>query len=113
MAKRTTTKTANCRRCHALLTNPRRVALGIGAHCERMERREAAVQAAGYKPHQIASAQELIEDGAIVPLRPGLFVVVSSDGTETYETTSKTCGCPAFESGRKCYHRAAVTLLAA
>ena len=113
MAKRNTTKTANCRRCHALLTDPRRVALGIGRTCERNERREQAIKAEGYKPHQVASALELIEDGAIVPMTiPGRFVVVSTDGSEFYETTAHTCACPAFEAGRKCYHRAAVLLAA-
>ncbi|TDC58574.1 hypothetical protein E1281_01075 [Actinomadura sp. KC345] len=77
-----------------------------------MERREAAIREAGYKPHQVESARELIEDGAIVPLHGDLFVVVSSDGSEFYETTAHTCGCPAFEAGRRCYHRAAVLLAA-
>lgn len=109
----TKTPTATCRRCRATLTDPRRVARGIGRTCERKERQEAAVAAAGYKPHQIASAIELIEDGAIVPHSiPGRFVVVSSDGTEFYETTRDTCGCKAFANGRRCYHRAAVLLAA-
>lgn len=112
MAK-TAPKTANCRRCHALLTDPRRVAKGIGRRCEQQERREDALRAAGFKPHQISSAAELIEDAAIIPLRGGLFVVVSTDGSEFYETSTETCACPAFESGRKCYHRAAVTWLTA
>ena len=114
MAKRTTTKTTNCRRCHGLLTNPRSVARGIGPTCERHERRENAARDAGFKPHQLASAAELIEDGAIVPHSiPGRFICVSSDGAEFYETTADTCGCKAYDNGRPCYHRAAVVILLA
>lgn len=113
MAKRNGTETTNCRRCRALLTDPTRVAKGIGRRCEQQERREDALRDAGFKPHQISSAAELIEDEAIVPLRDGLYVVVSTDGSEFYETSTETCACPAFESGRKCYHRAAVTWLTA
>lgn len=106
------TRTATCRRCRATLRSASSAARGIGAHCERMERREAALAAEGYKPHQVESARELIEDGAIVPLRDGRFVVVSTDGSEFYETTAHTCACPAFEASRRCYHRAAVLLAA-
>ncbi|MUN38996.1 DUF6011 domain-containing protein [Actinomadura litoris] len=112
MATTATPKTTNCRRCRSLLTSARSVARGYGDQCWKQKQREDAVKAAGFKAHQVASARELIEDGAIVPLKPGLFVVVSSDGSEFYETTVDTCACPAYEAGRACYHRAAVLLAA-
>jgi hypothetical protein len=112
MATRTT-KTAHCKRCRSLLTSARSVARGYGDHCWRLERRERAAAAAGFKRHQVASALELIEDGAILPLRPGLYVVVSTDGSEFYEATPHSCACKAFEAGRLCYHRAAALMVAA
>lgn len=106
-------KTTNCRRCHALLTDPRRVAKGIGRTCERRERQEAAV--ADLKPATVAKALELIADGGIAPIRGRrVFRAVSSDGTATYLTAPQGCTCPAGLRGKHaCYHRAAATILAA
>jgi hypothetical protein len=107
------TKTATCRRCRATLRSTKSVACGIGPVCERNERRERAAAAAGYKPHQVESAVELIEDGAIVAMpTPGLFVAVSTDGSEFYECTAESCGCKAAENGRQCYHRLAALIAA-
>lgn len=108
-------KTTNCRRCHALLTDPRRVAKGIGRHCEREERREQAVKAAGFKPAAVEKARQLIADRGIVPVRGRrVFAVVSSDGTGRYLTAPQTCNCPAgLKARHACYHRAAATMLAA
>jgi hypothetical protein len=108
-------RTATCRRCRATLRSARSVARRIGPVCEREERREAAARAAGFKPAAVAKAQELIEQGAIVPLRGRrVFQVVSSDGTATYKTAPQSCNCAAGVKGRYvCYHRVAATLLAA
>jgi hypothetical protein len=111
---KTATTTANCRRCYATLRATKSVALGIGAHCRREERREAAVRAAGFKPAQIEKARELIEQGGIVPLRGHrVFQVVASDGTSRYLTARESCNCPAGIKGRRCYHVAAAILTAA
>src|SRR5689334_6857955 len=105
--------TTECRRCHRILTDPRRVAEGIGRTCAKRERQDAAV--VGYKAHRIENARQLIEDAAIIPLRGKVFVTVSTDGTETYLTTAETCTCPAGLKGKACpcYHTAGVAILAA
>ncbi|MFV2179463.1 DUF6011 domain-containing protein [Actinomadura sp. LOL_016] len=113
MAKVNTTKTANCQGCRALLTNAHSVARGYGDRCWAKKRREDAVRIAGYKSHQLASATELIEDGAILPIRPGTYIGVSTDGADRYICTVDTCTCAAYEAGRKCYHRAAALMLLA
>lgn len=112
MAKATTT---NCRKCHGLLTNPRSVAAGIGPVCARKERQEAAARTAGFKPAAIEKARQLIADRAIVPVRGRhIFRAVSSDGTRTYLTAKEACTCAAGLKGKHvCFHRVAVTLLAA
>lgn len=113
---RTRTKTtATCRRCRATLVAPRSVARGYGDRCWREKRREDAALAAGFKPETLAKARELIEDGAIIPVRGRrVFRAVSSDGERTYLTAPQACTCPAGLRARHvCYHRAAAALLAA
>lgn len=114
-AKRTTTKTANCRRCRALLTTPRSVTRGYGDRCWHEQRRENAAKAAGFKPATITKARELIADGGIIPVRGRrVFRAVSSDGTASYLTAPQACACKAGLRGKHgCFHRAAATLLAA
>lgn len=71
-------------------------------------------QAAGYTTAQAASALELIEDNAIHPLRPGIWLTVSTDGTRTHRTTTGRCTCEAGIKGGRCYHQlAALTTEAA
>lgn len=110
-----TQTTATCRRCHATLRSTRSVTNGIGPVCARRERQERAVTAAGYKPAAVAKAQELIEQGGIVPIRGRrVFAVVASNGVDRYLTAPQACTCPAGVKGRHaCYHRAAATILAA
>lgn len=87
-------------------------ARGYGWGCWRKVR--AAVKAgepAGYSARQADQARELIEDGALVPAPvTGLFLAVSTDGQEVYDTSADTCSCPA--SGA-CYHRLAACLVLA
>jgi hypothetical protein len=111
----TKTRTATCRRCRATLRSAKSVARGIGPTCERMERREAAAAAAGFKPAAVAKAKELIADGGIVPVRGRrVFAVVASNGVDRYLTAPNTCNCPASLRARHaCYHRVAATMLAA
>ena len=111
----TTTKTATCTRCRATLRSAKSVARGMGAHCARLARQEAAVAAAGFKPATVEKARQLIADRAILPIRGRrVFEVVASDGTATYKTAPQACTCKAGLRGKHtCYHMAAATLLAA
>jgi hypothetical protein len=101
-----------CLHCHRILRSARSIALGYGPTCARKIRR-AAVDLSDYKPHQITSARELIEDGAIIPLRSVVFIAVSTDGTETYKTAPTACSCPAGLKGSRCYHQLAARMLLA
>lgn len=104
---------ANCLRCGRKLTSPTSVAKGYGRGCAAKVRQAAAVHP-DYSPAQIESARELIEDGAIVQIRPRVCRSVSSDGTEMYLTAvTGQCNCPAGLKGRRCYHALATALLLA
>jgi hypothetical protein len=107
-----TTAHTNCLRCGRTLSSTKSIATGYGPKCAAKVRK-APVDLTDYKPHQIASARELIEDGAIVPLRSVVFVTVSTDGTETYKTAPNVCTCPAGLKGSHCYHQLAARLLLA
>jgi hypothetical protein len=95
------------------LTSVKSIAARYGPTCSAHIRQSTAVQAAAHKPAAIAKAQELIEQGGILPLRGRrVFTVVSSDGTGTYKTAPQGCTCPAGIKGRfTCYHRVAATIL--
>jgi hypothetical protein len=111
-AAATTHHHTNCLRCGRKLTSTKSQALGYGPKCAA-HIRHSAVDLTDYKPHQIASARELIEDGAIIPLRSVIFIAVSTDGTETYKTAPTACSCPAGIKGSRCYHQLAARLLLA
>ncbi|MFM9629383.1 DUF6011 domain-containing protein [Streptomyces galilaeus] len=102
----------NCLRCGRTLTSAKSMAAGYGPRCAR-HIRTAQVDLTDYKPHQVQSARELIEDGAIVPLRSVIFITVSTDGTETYRTAPTACTCKAGLKGTRCYHQLAARLLLA
>ncbi len=102
----------NCLRCGRALHSARSQATGYGPKCAARVRR-APVDLTDYKPHQVASARELIEDGAIVPLRSVVFLAVSTDGTETYRAAPSVCNCPAGLKGSHCYHQLAARMLLA
>lgn len=71
-------------------------------------------KAASYTTAQANSAVELIEDNGIHPLRPGIWLTVSTDGTRIHRTTTGRCTCEAGIKGGRCYHSlAALTLEAA
>ncbi|MFI9079146.1 DUF6011 domain-containing protein [Streptomyces sioyaensis] len=107
-----TATTTRCLHCHRPLRNARSIANGYGPTCAAKIRR-APVDTTDYQPHQITSARELIEDGAIIPLRSVVFVAVSTDGTETYRTAPTACTCPAGLKARRCYHQLAARMLLA
>lgn len=111
-AAATTHQHTNCLRCGRTLRTTKSRSLGYGPTCARHIRR-AAVDLTDYKPHQITSARELIEDGAIIPLRSVIFIAVSTDGTETYKTAPTACSCPAGLKGSRCYHQLAARMLLA
>jgi hypothetical protein len=61
-----------------------------------------------FTPEQLDKADEIFEDGALVPTGiDGLFLTVSSDGSEYYTTTTYECSCPA---SKPCCHNAAATM---
>jgi hypothetical protein len=110
----TTTQQTRCRHCHRVLRSAKSIALGAGPRCLRKIRDAAKTPTVtAHKPDAIAKAQELIELGAITPLRGRrIFAVVSSDGLRTHKTHSAACTCPAGIKGRHvCYHRVAATIL--
>lgn len=105
----------HCLRCGRALRSTASAARGYGRTCAAKVRQAAAtVDLADYKPARIDSARELIEDGAIVQIRPRVYRSVSSDGTALYLTaTTGQCNCPAGLRSTRCYHVAAALLLAA
>jgi hypothetical protein len=114
MTAAATTQQAHCLGCGRKLTSAKSIAAGRGRVCAAKVRRAAqTVDTTDYKAHQIQSARELIEDGAIVPLRSVVFIAVSTDGTETYRTAPTGCNCPAGLKGSRCYHQLAARLLLA
>jgi hypothetical protein len=70
-----------------------------------------AARTASYTADQINKAVELIEDGGIHPLRPGIWLTVSTDGIRTHRTTASACTCEAGVKGIRCYHNVAVRAL--
>lgn len=104
----------HCIRCGRTLRSTTSQARGYGRHCAT-QIRKAAADLADYKPAQIESARELIEDAAIIPIRGRrIYRSVSSDGTEQYLTAvTGHCNCPAGLRGTRCYHSAAARMLAA
>lgn len=102
----------NCLRCGRKLTSAASIARGTGKGCAARIRR-AASGLDEFKPDQVEAARLVIEDQAIVPLRGRIFLIVSSDGDAIHRTTRTACSCPAGIKQRRCFHRAAVALIAA
>lgn len=106
----------HCLRCHRPLHTQQSRTRGYGPKCAR--RNDAQVMSA-FKPEQIAAAFQLIDDGAIIPLRPGrVWLTVSTDGQSIHRTARNACTCPAGvkksrnPNATACYHTAAVAILA-
>lgn len=107
--------TVHCARCGRVLSDPRSISRGVGPVCAK---RIALAQAlrpvlTRFAPKTVARALELIADGGLLPVRTGLYLAVSSDGTTRYETAPGSCTCAAGTFGRLCYHRVAAALVAA
>ncbi|MFC6090706.1 DUF6011 domain-containing protein [Saccharothrix lopnurensis] len=116
----TTKATVKCTRCGRALRSAKSVADGYGRTCKaRIAAARKAKAVEGVKPAAVAKAEELIELGAIVPLRGRrVFGVVASNGTDRYLTAPQACTCPAglkslTSDYRLCYHRVAAAILAA
>lgn len=113
----TASTSSKCLRCGRALTAGTSVARGYGRSCGARIRTaaEAATRTAEFKPAQVDKAVELIEAGAIVPMRGRrVFAVVSSNGLDRYLTAPQSCTCAAGLKGQHvCYHRVAAHLLAA
>lgn len=111
----------HCLRCGRTLRSQRAIREaarngGYGRSCARKIADTArTVDVTGCKADQLAKATELIEDGAIVPIRGRrVFRAVSSDGARTYLTAPTACTCAAGLRGHSvCFHRVAATILAA
>lgn len=110
----TTKTTARCARCNRPLRSARALRTGYGPACYTKVRAAAREVAAQHKPHQVAKATELIEDGGVVPTtRTGVYYTVGTNG-EIYKTARTGCTCPAGLTGRYvCYHRIAVEIVEA
>lgn len=101
-----------CGRCNRTLTAEESIKRGYGPTCHR--KIQAAVRNLPvFKPEQIAKAEELIEDGGIIAIRPTVFRTVSTDGTETYLSHPTNCTCVAGRNGRTCYHQIAAGIMLA
>lgn len=109
-----TQTTARCARCNRPLRSARALRTGYGPTCYTKVRTAAREAATRHKPHQIAKAIELIEDGGVVPTtRTGVYHTVGTNG-EIYKTARTGCTCPAGLTGRYvCYHRIAVEIVEA
>lgn len=105
--------TTNCHRCGRVLTSATSVARGYGRTCKaKVTAAAKVINLTAYKASQIADAQDLIDEGAIVPLRGRIYLAVSSDGARTYRTAPEACNCAAGLKGRSvCFHRIAATIL--
>lgn len=108
-----TTHHTNCLRCGRTLTSAKSCATGYGPTCTRKVREAAKAEIiATYKPQQIAKAEELIEQGALIPLRAGIYLAPSADGERTYKAHRTACSCPAgVKSLHPCKHRIAAHIL--
>jgi hypothetical protein len=111
----TTTHPARCLKCRRILRNPSPD--GYGPKCRAKVRRATKAPELGqYKPYLVEKAIELLEQGAVVPLRRTgknrVFLVVSSDGSSNYRTARAACNCPAgLRAIYMCKHRIAVHAL--
>jgi hypothetical protein len=110
--KATTNEPARCLKCRRQLRNPSPD--GLGPKCRRKVRREARTDTTHPK-WQVAKAVELLELGAVVPLRQNqIFLVVSDDGTDVYRSAATgQCNCPAGLRSVRCYHSLAARFVAA
>ncbi|MGA5497750.1 hypothetical protein ACPCSP_25640 [Streptomyces cinereoruber] len=115
MRAKTAQNQVRCLKCGRTLRSPSPD--GYGPKCRRKVRRATkTAELAQHKPHLVEKAVELLEQGGVIPLRDTrknqVFLVVSSDGSETYRTARAACTCPAgLRALHMCAHRIAVHAL--
>lgn len=107
-----------CLRCNRPLRSAESRARRYGAGCWSMVRHaERSANLSAWTPSQIDEAELAIADGAVVPsTRPGVFHVVSVDGTEVHRTAEHGCNCAGglkTHQPRPCWHRCAVAIMLA
>ena len=104
----------HCRRCGRTLSNAHSVARGYGPTCRRRIRETMRVIGSTFKPHQIASATELISDGGLLAGSDRTWLAVASNGSSVYviDSSNGSCNCKAGERGHRCYHLAAAMAMA-
>jgi hypothetical protein len=105
--------TTNCLRCGRTLRNT--TPDGYGPKCRIKVRNAARAKTiAAFKPATVTKAQELIEQGGLIPLRGRVFQVIASNGVDRYLTHPAACNCPAgLKARHACYHRAAAAIVTA
>lgn len=103
------TQTTRCPRCGRVLTSARSIRTGYGKGCWAKVR-AARTRLENYRDHQLDSATEAVEDGAVAHLRDGIHLVISTDGTRTHRTTHTHCTCHAGIRSARCWHTAAVAM---
>ncbi|PRX91952.1 DUF6011 domain-containing protein [Allonocardiopsis opalescens] len=109
----TPASTPRCLRCGRPLTSAASIARGYGKGCASLIRRAAVVaDLDGFKSSQVDSAREAVADGAVLLLRGRVHQVVSSDGAHVHLATVEHCSCPAGLRGVRCWHIAAVRIVA-
>ncbi|MGW1989621.1 hypothetical protein [Embleya sp. NPDC001921] len=108
-----TSEAQRCLKCRRILRRP--TPDGYGPKCRRKVHQKPANRLGDYKPYQVAKAVELLEMGALIPLRGNrIFLTVSDDGSEVYRTAATgQCNCPAGLRSVACYHAAAARLVSA
>jgi hypothetical protein len=108
----------HCLGCRRLIRSAEALATGYGSGCRAKIRRAArTTDLSAWTESQVEDARQAIEDGAVVPsTRPGVFHIVSSDGTEVHLTAERGCNCTSglqTRPPRPCWHRCAVAVVLA
>lgn len=103
-----------CRKCWRPLKDAVSTTRGYGPKCWKMIQRVEATELRDFSKDQLESARQLLEDFAAVAIRPHIFRVVSTDGSETHLTAAQACTCTAgLKAVRPCYHQAVARMLLA
>jgi hypothetical protein len=96
-----------CGRCGRPLRSARSRKLGFGEACWTKVLAELRAGEDVFSARQLGDAREVIEQGGVIYYRRGVYMVVSTDGTQVHRTTRDRCTCWAGLAGRLCYHTAA------
>jgi hypothetical protein len=113
----TSTTTTHCLRCGRALKAAKSIEDGMGRTCKAKVRAAAqTVDLSAFKDAKAAAAkaEQLIEDGAIVPTQhAGQYVATSTDGTTVYlvDAIERSCTCKGHQRVGRCYHLVAAEIL--